>query len=128
MDVLLDTCAFLFLCQNDSGFSMRARQVVLDPTNRCLLSIASVWEIAIKVSIGKIQLDLPLDEFMAHHLKAYDLELLPIEIAHLSKVSEFQQDHRDPFDRLIIAQGLVLTIPIVTSDPHFVAFGVEVMW
>lgn len=68
MDVLLDTCAFPFLCQNDAGFMARARRVVLDPTNRCLLSIASIWEIAIKVSVGKIQLDLPLDQFIAHDL------------------------------------------------------------
>jgi len=128
MDLLLDTSAFLFLCLNDPRLTIRAQQVILDPANRCLISIASVWEIAIKLNVGKIQLGLPLDAFMDYHAQAYDLEIVPIEIPQLLKVSQFQQAHKDPFDRVIIATGLVRSIPIVTSDPEFVGFGVAVIW
>ena len=128
MDLLLDTCALIYLCQNHSGFTSRAKQAVLDPENRCLVSIASVWEMGIKLSLGKIKFDLPVDEFIEYHAKAYSLEILPIEIAHIVKISQFQEAHKDPFDRLIIATGLVRSIPIVTADPRFVGFGVEVIW
>jgi len=128
MDVILDTCAFLFLCLDDPKLSAKAKQVIIDPSNRCLLSIASVWEIAIKTNAGKLEIDQPFDDFVPYHLTAYDLELIPIEIEHLSRVATFQQEHRDPFDRLIIAQGLVLSMPIVTKDSVFEGFGVKVIW
>jgi PIN domain nuclease of toxin-antitoxin system len=133
MDLILDTCAFIYLCKQPSKLSAQAKLHVLNRQNRRFLSIASIWEMAIKSSLppersGSLNLGTPLDVFIPAHMDHYGLELLPIELEHTYKVETFKQDLGDPWDRIIIAQGLIRSIPIVTSDRKWGPFGVEVIW
>lgn len=133
MDVLLDTCAFLYLCTDDPKLSPGAKRAILNRQNRRFLSVGSVWEMAIKAnpmrqSNKKLELGKPLDVFMAEYLTRYEVELIPLDMVYLSKVSVLLEEHGDPFDRLIIAKALVLSIPIVTNDPKFDGFGVTIIW
>ena len=108
--------------------SDRARALIADPDNERLLSIASLWEIAIKQSIGKMRLQTPFDEMFPAQLIDNDIEILPIEISHLSNVATLPMHHRDPFDRLIIAQGIVENVSIVSADAIFDAYPVTRLW
>jgi len=133
MDVLLDTCAFLYLCTDDPKLSSAATRIILNRQNRRFLSIGSVWEMAIKSnpmrpSNKKLELGKPLDVFMSEYLELYEVELIPLDMSCLAKLSVMLAEHGDPFDRLIIAKALVLSIPIVTNDPKFIGFGVTIIW
>lgn len=119
MKVLLDTQAFLWFITDDPKLSALARRLIEDPNNERLISIASLWEIAIKMSLGKLVLVQPFDTLFPHQLLLNDIDVLAIEIAHLKEVAILPFRHRDPFDRLIIAQGLVEKLPIVSIDTQF---------
>jgi PIN domain nuclease of toxin-antitoxin system len=133
MDVLLDTCAFLYLCTDDPKLSAGAKRILMNRQNRRFLSVASVWEMAIKANPArnptkKLELGKPLDVFMSEYLERYEVEVLPLQMEYLVRVSVLQEAHGDPFDRLIIAKGLVLSLSIVTNDPKFDGFGVKTIW
>jgi PIN domain nuclease of toxin-antitoxin system len=125
--VLLDTHAFLWWVSDDSRLSTRARTAI---TNAAvvLVSVASCWEIAIKVSIGKLTLSQPLDRFLAEHLGVNQFTLLPIELDHAASVVTLPFHHRDPFDRLLAAQALYEELPIVSSDPVFRKYKLKRVW
>jgi PIN domain nuclease of toxin-antitoxin system len=93
-----------------------------------LLSVASLWEIAIKVSIGKLILTQPYDVFMRRQLTDNDIKILPINLAHLGAVSTLPFHHRDPFDRLLIAQAMIEQLPIVSVDAAFDVYTVNRLW
>lgn len=92
-----------------------------------LLSIASVWEMAIKSSLGRVQLQEPLDRFLESKLST-NLQLLPLELEHVLAVERLSFHHQDPFDRVLVAQASAERIPIVTRDPAFRKYGVDVVW
>ncbi|NUM68000.1 type II toxin-antitoxin system VapC family toxin [candidate division KSB1 bacterium] len=119
MNLLLDTHAFLWFIKDDASLSLRARGLIEEPENKRLLSIVSLWEIAIKASLGKIVLKLPFDALMPRQLQENDIDLLPIALPHLGLVERLPFHHRDPFDRLIIAQSLVENLPLVSIDSQF---------
>lgn len=125
--VLLDTHAFLWWVSDDSRLSARARTAITDAT-LVLVSVASCWEIAIKVSLGKLKLSQPVDRFLAEHLGINQFTLLPIELDHAASVATLPFHHRDPFDRLLAAQALYETLPIVSADPVFRKYKLKRVW
>lgn len=128
MNLLLDTHAFLWFIKDDASLSLRARGLIEEPENKRLLSIVSLWEIAIKASLGKIVLKLPFDALMPRQLQENDIDLLPNALPHLGLVERLPFHHRDPFDRLIIAQSLVENLPLVSIDSQFDKYGVQRLW
>lgn len=106
MKVLLDTHAFLWFVADAAQLSSTARQIIQDPANDVLLSIASAWEMAIKVSVGKLTIAQPLDIFLPSQLQQNSIALLGIDLRHVLAVASLPCHHRDPFDRLLVAQAL----------------------
>jgi len=128
LKILLDTHTFLWFITNDSKLSPVAREIVEDADNDRLISIASIWEIAIKSSLGKLRLKEPFFKLIPAQIRINLTELLPIKISHLSVVSKLPFHHRDPFDRLIIAQSLIEDLPIVSIYTQFDDYGVKRIW
>jgi len=127
MKILLDTHTFLWFITDEPILSSPARILIEDINNIRLMSIASMWEIAIKTSLGKLELAKPFAEFIPNQLKHNYIDLLPIELPHLAKVTNLPFHHRDPFDRLII-QSLVEQIPIVSKDTKFDDYTIQRLW
>jgi PIN domain nuclease of toxin-antitoxin system len=128
MILLLDTHTFLWFVMNDPRLSARAKSLIEDPGNQRLLSVASAWEMAIKVSLNKMTLTEPLHPFLLTQLTQNQTSLLPITLEHLQIVSSLPFHHRDPFDRLIIAQSLVDNLSLLSADASFDAYGVARLW
>ena len=128
MRVLLDTHVFLWWVEGDRALSAKARNALADAGNECLLSLASAWELAIKISLGKLRLMLPVRRYITEHVAANGFRLLDIGLAHLGRVETLAMHHRDPFDRLLIAQALEEKLPVVTADPIFRKYGVKRIW
>jgi PIN domain nuclease of toxin-antitoxin system len=122
--LLVDTHALLWWLADDPGLSPAARDTIAERTNEPLVSTASVWEIAIKRSLGKLEVpdDLP------DRISENGFDWLAVAPQHAWQVGELPAHHRDPFDRLLIAQALVEGLPVVTADARFGAYGVEVRW
>lgn len=128
MRLLLDTHVFLWLDSDPARLPVRVKEMLLAPGCRPQLSMASAWEMAIKAGLGKLELTVPLDQMLEAYCRERGLELLPITLGHLVRTMELPHHHRDPFDRLIIAQALVESIPVVSADRTFAAYGVECRW
>ena len=128
MRLLLDTHTFLWFVLNDPQLSAGAQSLINDPANDILISPASYWEIAIKVGLGKLNLHAPYDDFMRRGIDGNDFEILPIEPRHTSLLTTLPLHHRDPFDRLLIAQASIEAIPIVGMDAAFDSYGVRRLW
>jgi len=95
--------------------------------SQCFVSIATIWEIAIKISLGKLDLNGGFDD-IARPLQRYEIELLPISFEHVQKLLKLDFHHRDPFDRIIISQGLVEKLSIITKDENFCKYNVRIIW
>ena len=128
MRLLLDTNSFLWFINGSDRLSVNAQDLIADLNNQLVLSSASLWEIAIKVSIGKLELLLPYNQLIPEQLEENDINVLPIELSHLTKVISLPFHHRDPFDRLIIAQALTEDLPVVSSDTVFSQYVVKLIW
>lgn len=128
MRLLLDTHAFLWFVDGSDELSLAARNLIEDPDNRRLLSVASLWEMAIKVSIGKLKLAVPFTELVEREIQGNAIELLAIRPDHLDELAKLPFHHRDPFDRMIVAQGLTEDIPIISRDKAFESYSVNVLW
>ena len=128
MTLLLDTHSFLWFWWDDAQLSETAKQAVCDPTQRKLISTASCWEIAINVSRKKLDLGAPYRGFIHQHMVRNNFELLQITDEHLAWLVDLPFHHKDPFDRLLVAQTLYEQIPIVSVDPQFDAYGVTRIW
>jgi PIN domain nuclease of toxin-antitoxin system len=126
--ILLDTQALLWYSAGDTKLSARARSVIEDVNNDRVLSVASLWEIAIKLSLHKLQLTGPFDDFAKEAIDQLHCSVLDIGLTHLGRLSDLPFHHRDPFDRLIIAQSLVEGIEIVGIDAAWDAYGVKRHW
>ena len=127
MKLLLDTHAFLWFVTGDRRLSRRARRAVEAGDSELLISTASVWEVAIKTSLGRLTLPKSVHDYFDDKV-ATGFIILPVEWAHAARVAELPFHHRDPFDRLIIAQALVERIPIVSGDPGFKMYGARIVW
>jgi PIN domain nuclease of toxin-antitoxin system len=130
VNLLLDTHTFLWLVVGSPNLSAAAQVAIADPANELFLSVASVWELAIKVSSPKQRLQLtdPLDLYIAKWTAAYQLKLLPVQSAHALRVVGLPNHHRDPFDRILIAQALVEGMTLVSGDGKFAAYAVPILW
>ena len=128
MRLLLDTHTFLWFVLNDSSLGITPRNLINDPQNDILLSPASPWEIAIKISIGKYRLPGPFTDFMDRQITENDLYILPITVAHAAVVAALPFHHKDPFDRLVIAQAIVEAVPILSADVIFDSYPVTRIW
>ena len=128
MKVLLDTHTFLWWISNDTRLSSRAREVISNGNNELLLSAASGWEIAIKVRLGRLQLPYEPERFIPEQLVINAIQSLPIKISHALHTYSLPIYHRDPFDRIIIAQAQLEGLPILTSDPQIAKYKVEIIW
>lgn len=127
MKLLLDTHTFLWFIDDNPRLSVRAKSL-LESDADLLLSVASLWEIAVKVSTGKLTLAQPHDAFVPQQLADNEVEILPISLAHLGAVSSLPFHHRDPFDRLIISQAMVEQLPVVSMDAALDAYSVRRLW
>ena len=107
---------------------MKIRTLIEDPANRRFLSVASLWEIGIKISIGKLNIDMPLEELLLHHIEKNAIQILHIRFADILEVSIMPFHHRDPFDRLIIAQAIVENVQIFSIDEVFDSYPVQRQW
>jgi PIN domain nuclease of toxin-antitoxin system len=128
MRVLLDTHAFLWWISDARELSARARRTIASAENECLVSVASCWEIAIKASTGKLDIDGTVERFVPHQLAANGFHELPIETRHAVGVARLPFHHRDPFDRLLVSQALHEGLAIVTSEVIFRRYGVRQIW
>ncbi|MBI4265360.1 MAG: type II toxin-antitoxin system VapC family toxin [Acidobacteria bacterium] len=126
MRVLLDTHAFLWWVEADQRLSAAARQAIA-AASQGFFSIASCWELAIKVSLGKLALSKPIGR-IAEDLGANEFQLLEIDLNDVARVAALPFHHRDPFDRMIVAQALNDELTIVSADPVFEKYGVKRVW
>jgi PIN domain nuclease of toxin-antitoxin system len=123
---LLDTHVFIWAVQADRKLSVVARRTI--SASECFLSLASCWEMAIKASIKKLQFDRPLPQFITEQLSASGISLLPIDFRHVMRVSHMPFHHRDPFDRLLTAQAMEESMPIISADAQLDRYGVKRFW
>ncbi|MBI5586357.1 MAG: type II toxin-antitoxin system VapC family toxin [Deltaproteobacteria bacterium] len=128
MKTLLDTHVFLWLLTDDERLSSQARQVYLDPKTSVYLSAASFWEIGIKISLGKLTLKEGWLKVCEEQMQANAMLWLPIEKRHCEQVSRLPFHHRDPFDRMLVAQAQVEDLVLVSSDVCFPAYGLPCLW
>ena len=128
MRVLLDTHAFLWFLLADPRLSGPARVVIEDPANTIEISPASYWEVAIKIRLGKYALPEPYQIFMEREIADNAFHVLPIEPRHTALLTTMPLHHRDPFDRLIVAQAIVEQVPVISTDVALDAYGVNRIW
>jgi PIN domain nuclease of toxin-antitoxin system len=125
---LLDTHVLLWWMADDGRLSTRARSVLGDRDTTLLWSTASTWELAIKCSLGKVTLPGPLGAYLETRLSQQGIELLPVAQAHAVAVGALPMHHRDPFDRMLVAQAQTEGLALVTGDPAIAAYAVAVEW
>jgi PIN domain nuclease of toxin-antitoxin system len=126
--VLLDTHALLWFSLDDTRLSICAKSTMMDRNNDLLVSPATLWEVAIKVSLGKYELEEEFTSFFSRVLAGYNITLLPVAIEHAAAVTRLPFHHRDPFDRMLVAQAIFEDIPIVSADRLLDAYSVTRIW
>jgi PIN domain nuclease of toxin-antitoxin system len=126
--LLLDTHAFLWWVEGAPALGRRARAEVANPDNDVFLSIASCWELAIKISLGKLRLTQSLERFIPEQLTRNGFVLFGVEFRHVALIADLPFHHRDPFDRVLVAQALLDELAIVSADRVFRKYGVTVVW
>lgn len=127
MNILLDTHTFLWFINDSPELSQNAADLLESDIN-LLLSMASLWEIAIKVNLRKLTLPDDFKQFIPQQLTLNKIDILPISFEHLTIVANLPLHHRDPFDRLLIAQIIVEDLPIISVDTQFDQYGVNRHW
>ena len=119
MKFIADTHAFIWFVTDSPQLSVRAKELFESPESERLLSMASLWEIAVKANLGKLAFARPLEQFIPEQLALNYIRLLDISISHVLQVGTLSLHHRDPFDRMIIAQSLVENLPVLSADEAF---------
>jgi PIN domain nuclease of toxin-antitoxin system len=128
MKFIADTHAFIWFVTDSPQLSVRAKELFESPESERLLSMASLWEIAIKTNLGKLAFARPLEQFIPEQLALNYIRLLDISMSHVLQVGTLSLHHRDPFDRMIIAQCLTENLPVLSNDGAFDAYGVKRIW
>lgn len=128
MRILLDTHTFLWWNTDDPHLSFRAREIIANGENELFLSAASAWEIAIKAGRGRLSLPELPDKYVASRMALHRIQPLPVQLSHALQVYHLPEHHSDPFDRLLIAQSQLESMPILTVDAQFGHYEVEVLW
>ena len=127
MSYLADTHVLLWAAREPERISAKARALLEDASEPVFFSMASIWEIAIKQSLGKLRLDATLREFVQAQVRN-GFSLLSIEVQHVARIAELPWPHRDPFDRLLVAQALESNLEIITADSAFELYPVGTIW
>jgi len=127
MRVLLDTHVLLWYLSSDPKLSEKAKDIIADKSNNCYFSLASLWEIVIKLDLNKLRLPMPFEKFI-DHLTSKDFQILPIQLADLKVLQGLPAYHRDPFDRILIAQAIQENIPVISADQYFNAYAIPIIW
>lgn len=128
MKFLLDTHVLIWFIMGNTRLPVSLRSVIETVENQRLVSTASLWEIAIKMSLGKLDMGAPFEQLIPGQLIANRLDILPISVTHLYQVAQLPFHHRDPFDRLLIAQSLSENLPILSRDATFDHYAVQRIW
>ncbi len=128
MKLLLDTHVLIWWSLDSVKLTKKIYELLTDPDNTLVVSIASIWEMQVKVQLGKLDLDKKVSELIAHQQQVNNLEVLPIDPAHIYALENLPNEHRDPFDRIIIAQSIVEAIPLLSADKVFARYPVERIW
>jgi PIN domain nuclease of toxin-antitoxin system len=129
MNLLLDTHTYLWFVGGNDRLSIHARAEIENPDNRIFISIASLWEITVKYSLGKLTLKSGLETFLTDYITQNGFNLLPIKPSHLVALSSLPLHHSDPFDRLIIAQGIKDGMSICSADDKFKLYSInDLVW
>jgi PIN domain nuclease of toxin-antitoxin system len=126
--ILIDTSCWLWSLATPERLNKRTRALLSDPAHTLYLSAASSWEIAIKAALGKLHLPEPPDKYVPSRMEALDIRGLPVEHAHALRVFGLPRHHRDPFDRILVAQAQTESLTILTADRAFAAYDVETIW
>jgi PIN domain nuclease of toxin-antitoxin system len=126
---MIDTCSYVWLDEGDeSRFAQRARELLLSPDTRLVLSTASIWELAIKFSIGKLKLRISLEHSIREKVATGALSILHIAESHALRVAHLPLIHRDPFDRMLVAQSMIEELPVISPDRALDRYGVSRIW
>lgn len=125
MRFLIDTHVFIWWTSDIKKLSSRVHDLLLDPNTETVLSVVSIWEMQIKSSLGKIQFKTALSELVDEEISRNRIELLPLSLSHIYALSALAHHHRDPFDRILIAQSMDADLQIVSIDEKFDAYGVQ---
>lgn len=128
MKLLLDTHAFLWLNDDAARLSQAVKALCSSGEHEFYLSIASPWEMQIKSQLGKLTLTIPIEELVSKNQLENNIQILPIELPHISCLEKLPQHHKDPFDRIMIAQAIIEDMTIITVDHVFSDYSVRVMW
>jgi len=125
---LLDTHTLLWFLSGDEKISTKSKNIISDPKNRCFISIASLWEMATKIKIGKLNLSFEL-KYLATYLSENNIEVLPIAFEHILGTLNFEDHHRNPFDRIILAQAKSERLAIISKDEIFAKYDhIKLIW
>lgn len=128
MNLLLDTHVFIWWTISPNRLSKKASELIANPQNILFLSLVSIWEMQIKTQLGKLSFDLPFADLIERQQEVNDLYLLPIELTHIYNLASLPNHHRDPFDRLLMAQALIENINLISIDKVFDQYPVNRIW
>jgi PIN domain nuclease of toxin-antitoxin system len=126
MKILIDTHVLLWGIQDPAKVSIKVRTLL--PAAEVWISVASLWEIIAKVQIGKLVLPTPVGDYLAEKLKMNGVSVLALNFDHVRRLEEIPLHHRDPFDRILIAQSMEEKLPLVSADPHFEKYPIQLIW
>jgi len=128
MRVLVDTHTFLWALLKDHRLSARAKQILISGEHELVFSLVSLWEIAVKMKIGKLNTVGSSVTYIRDEMAEYGMELLPIRYEHILELERLPLHHSEPFDRLLIAQAVAESLPILTHDEKFPLYPVKLIW
>jgi PIN domain nuclease of toxin-antitoxin system len=128
MKILLDTHAFIWWTIDPDRLGPQAKRLCFDPTNRLVISVASVWEMQIKVMLGKLILNKPLRKMIDDQVQQNGLEILSVNLEHVLRLDALPSLHKDPFDRLLVALALAEGMDLISHDPAIAQYPVKVIW
>jgi PIN domain nuclease of toxin-antitoxin system len=128
MNLLSDTHAFIWSFSNTKKLSPTAAQAFKNPANQIFVSVASIWEIQIKIGLGKMIFNDTLENIINEQQTVNNIQILPVKLAHALFLENLPLHHKDPFDRLLISQAVVENMTLVTADPEFSKYPVNLLW
>jgi PIN domain nuclease of toxin-antitoxin system len=127
MRYLVDSHAFIWYLESNSKLSLNARMILEDGNNQCFVSVASLWEMAIKIALGRLELQTDFDR-IKDLITTFSFEILPIQFEHLKVTTQLPFHHHDPFDRILIAQSQVEELILITKDEKIKPYKIETLW
>lgn len=128
MNLLLDSHAFVWMHEEPHKLSVNVALEILNPSNRIFLSVASIWELQIKIKLGKFSFSDTLENVIAQERQTNNLQILPVNLAHALYLENLPLHHKDPFDRLLISQAIVESLTLVTADTEFAKYQANLLW